>query len=84
MTSQDIDELVNKLIDNTVEFDELRLEDATPEELVKIVRTLRGHVLRLSSLVGELSDCIKIVDAFARPKVPRRYIYVAGRERIIQ
>ncbi len=77
------EQIVAELLEEGVEFSTIDLEQMPQEDLIQIVQILRGHILQLSGLIGELSEQIKIVDAFARPK-SRRFYYVPGKEHIIQ
>lgn len=76
--------IIDALLSSGPEFDDLHLEQLPQEDLLQLLQALRGHCLRLTSLVGELSDQIKIVDAFARPTTSRKFFYAPGREGIIQ
>jgi hypothetical protein len=76
--------LVDLLLDGDIEFDEIQLEQLPQEDLLNLIQVLRGHVLQLHALVAELSDQVKIIDAFARPKTSRRYFYVPGKDKVIQ
>lgn len=84
MTEQERGKLIDQLLDGGVELSDIDWEKLDQSDLVEVVQVLRGHLLRLSSLVGELSDRIRIVDAFAHPKTSRRYFYAPGKDKIIQ
>lgn len=76
--------IIDALLSSDLEFDDLHLEQMAQEDLLQLLQALRGHCLRLTALVGDLSDQIKIIDAFARPATSRKFFYVPGKERIIQ
>ncbi len=82
-TPKSNEQIVAELLEDGVEFSTIDLEQMPAEDLIAIIQALRGHTLQLHSLVGELSEQIKIIDVFARPKV-RRFYYAPGREHIIQ
>ncbi len=75
--------VVARLLDGSIEFDDLSLSLMPQDELVALLQALRGHCLRLAGMVKELSDQIQIVDAFARPKTKRAFIYIDRHSSIV-
>lgn len=83
MTTPGQDKLIEQLLDGGVELESLGLEQLPVEDLIQAIAALRGRVLVTTSLLEQMSEQIKLIDAFSRPKT-KRYFYVASGSRRIQ
>lgn len=66
--------MLDRLLDGIIEFDQLGLESMPQEDVLALLRAMRGHVLCLTSLIDELSEKMRAVEEFARPRTSRRLI----------
>lgn len=74
--------IIKQLLDEKVELSDMGLDKLTATELIQAIVLLRANVLMLTSLVGVLSEQIRMVDDFARPQTTR--LYYAPLKRRIQ
>lgn len=74
--------ILDQLLNAEIEFDAISLEQLPQDEVLHLLKVLRGHTLQLHSLVQELAEKMKAVEAFARPR-SRRFYYGDNPGRLI-